>query len=201
MESKYFLRQINNRTAFLVGTVLIILSAVCIYLYINNSIILNNLFELVITVAIFTILGIVCIVFDLLNKKNTKKLLKEYNLEQLLREIDSEDTISDHKAKIYLTKNNIISYKAKINIINYKDIVWIYPKKDNSNGLFIVIVNNQGMKYVINYIYSDGVDEDFNKFYAKLRNRLPHSLYGYTEENKSKANDVIERYKKILQTY
>ena len=167
----------------------------------NNFVFFNNLFELIITVSILTILGIVCIVFDLLNKKKTKQLLKEYNLEQLLSEIDSEDTISNHKAKIYLTKNSIISYKAKINIIDYKDIVWIYPKKDNSNGLFIVVINNLGEEHFLNYIYSDGVDEDFNKFYLNLRNRLPHSLYGYSEENKSKADAVIERYKKTLQTY
>ena len=159
----------------------------------------SDLIGLSIFVGIAFIIGIVLIIIDSINKSKIKKEIKKYDIEKLSHEIDSKDTISHHKGKLYFTGKNIISYKSKLDIINYEDVVWIYPHTEKYRGTTsasIMVMDKSGKNHSIGYMpLTQKTNIEFDEMYVDLRNKLPHSLYGYTAENMEKAQDVVNQYK------
>ena len=160
---------------------------------------LDDLIGFTIVNGIFFLVGIIILIVYLVNSSKNKKELLKYNKEKIIKDIDKKDTITSHKGKLYLTEKYILSYKSKIDIINYEDVVWIYPHMEKYRGITtgsIMVMDTKGKNHAICYIQlNEKTNIEFDEIYVDLRNKLPHSLYGYTAENKEKAYDVVNRYK------
>lgn len=151
--------------------------------------------------GVFSLSGLILIIFYFVRNKKSKSLLEEYgrDLEKIDEDVNSGKGIHNKECKVYLTDRYLLSYGNGVKLIELNDIVWIYPFITKQNGITtsksIYVVTNNGKSNVIAVVNTWGKKNkaSYEELYQDIINKVPNVLVGYSKENMEKAKEMYKK--------
>lgn len=134
------------------------------------------------------------------SKVSSKKTLKKYSendeLEKILDEIEDENSLKYFKNKVFLTKSYYVDLSKGFNVYKYEDIKWIYVHQlvqyifFYTKTIMLKEAGNKKVKQTASAFAMLGKNDEFQRLFNDLCQRVPNALKGYTTENIQAAKDL-----------